>query len=313
MPFREKVEEHGNETEYILDEQFLGCFLGETEDNAARLYKEYKKLISQLAFQFSKRSGVDAQDLFQEGLIGLARAKRDYNPDRMVCSICNKPEAKCGCANPNLVKRAGTFHNFAVALIRNALREAVYAYETPIPVPHYLKECNYFYAKIIDIFSMLDVPQEAKDRYIQEEAVRAKDIGVTEPQSTMLDKFKNLIANRVRAQRMKYNEVLEKAIAIPRRSFIDVHRSDFNGALEEIDDEMLDKVAALERVRDLIGDETYEILFQYFVDGETIDSISDRTGKTSGRISQIIRAARETLQKREKYILDGDSPVKRRT
>jgi DNA-directed RNA polymerase specialized sigma subunit len=312
MPFRERIEEHGGETEYILDEQFLGCFLGENEEEATKLYKDYKKLISQLAFQFSKRSGVDAQDLFQEGLIGLARARRDYNPKRMVCTNCNKVEQKCGCDKPNLVNRVGRFHNFAVALIRNALREAVYANETPVPVPSYLKESNYYYAKILDILSTLDIPQEAKERYVEEEAVRADDIGIEKPQSTILDGFKSQIVNRVRWKKMKYNEVLEKAIAIPRRSFIDVHRSDFDGALEEMDDEMLDKITALERVRELVGDETYEILFQYFVDGETIDSISDRVGKTSGRISQIITAARESLQKKEKYILDGDNPVKRK-
>ena len=312
MPFRERTEEHGNEREYVLDEQFLGCFLGENEEDATRLYKDYKKLISQLAFQFSRRSGVDPQDLFQEGLIGLARAKRDYNPKRMVCVVCNKVKPKCKCDEPKFVNRVGTFHNFAVALIRNALREAVYANETPVPVPAYLKESNYYYAKILDVLSTLDISQEAKDRFIEEETVRAADVGIEKPQSSVLDGFKAQIVNRVRWKKMKYSEVLEKAIAIPRRSFIDVHRSDFNGALNEFDDEALDKMAALERIRELVGEETYEILFQYFVDGETIDSISNRTNKTSGRISQIIRSAREALQKREKYILSGDSPAKRR-
>lgn len=312
MPFREKTVEYENKIEYVLDEQFLGCFLGENEEDAVKLYRDYKKLISQLASQFSKRSGVDRQDLFQEGLIGLARAKRDYDPKRMVCTVCNKVESKCKCDEPKLVIRVGRFHNFAVALIRNALREAVYANETPIPVPAYLKESNYYYAKILDILSASDISQEAKDRYIEEEDVRARDVGIEEPQSTVVDGFKEQIVNRVRWKKMKYNEVLDKAIAIPRRSFIDVHRSDFNGALAEFDDEALDKMAALERIRELVGEETYEILFQYFVDGETIDSISGRTNKTSGRISQIIRSAREALQKREKYILSGDSPVKRR-
>ena len=37
MPFRERTEEHGNEREYVLDEQFLGCFLGENEEDATKL------------------------------------------------------------------------------------------------------------------------------------------------------------------------------------------------------------------------------------------------------------------------------------
>lgn len=293
-------------------EKFLAHFLADNEREAARLYKKYKRLISHLAYQFSKRSGVDAQDLFEEGLIGLARAKRDFDPERKVCTNCNMVADKCGCDKPNLVRRRGKFHNFAVALIRNALREAVYAYETPVPVPAYLKESNYYYTKMAEALDDICVDYDVKMTIIENEHAWSKDFGIEKPHSILVDRFKRKLLNRARSSEISYGELLSRAISIPRRKFTDIHRPEFSEATEEFDDERLDKAESLVRIQEVLDPESYDILTRFSVDGEKVDDLAKEYDVTSGRISQIIKAARETLEQRQKYIMDGDSPVRPR-
>jgi RNA polymerase sigma factor (sigma-70 family) len=301
MPFRE-------------GEKFLAHFLADNEKEAARLYKNYKRLISHLAYQFSKRSGVDAQDLFEEGLIGLARAKRDFEPERQVCvnKGCNSVAKKCECDKPNLVKRSGRFHNFAVALIRNALREAVYAYETPVPVPAYLKESNYYYAKMCQALDDICIDSDIKATIIEDEDARPADFGIEKPHSVIVERFKRKLKNRARSSEITYNELLVRAISIPRRKFTDIHRPEFSEASEEFDDERLDKAASLARVQEVLDPESYDILTRFSIGEEKVDDLAAEYEVTSGRISQIIKAARDTLHQRQKYIMDGDSPVRGR-
>ena len=300
MPFRE-------------GEKFLAHFLADNEKEAKRLYKNYKRLISHLAYQFSKRSGVDAQDLFEEGLIGLARAKRDFEPERQVCinKGCGSVARKCECDKPNLVKRSGRFHNFAVALIRNALREAVYAYETPVPVPAYLKESNYYYTKMRQALDDICVDSDVKTTIIEDENARPADFGIEQPHSIVVEKFKRKLKNRARSSEITYNELLTRAISIPRRKFTDIHRPEFSGASEEFDDERLDKAASLVRIQEVLDPESYDILTRFSIGEEKVDDLATEYEVTPGRISQIIKAARDTLQQRQKYIMDGDSPVRR--
>ena len=301
MPFRE-------------GEKFLAHFLADDEKEAARLYKNYKRLISHLAYQFSKRSGVDAQDLFEEGLIGLARAKRDFDPQRKVCVNrgCNSVVAKCKCDKPQLVLRRGKFHNFAVALIRNALREAVYAYETPVPVPAYLKESNYYYTKMRQALDDICVDHDVKTAIMENEDALPADFGIEKPHSLVIEKFKRKLKNRARSSEITYNELLTRAISIPRRKFTDIHRPEFSEASEEFDDERLDKAASLMRIKEVLDPESYDILTRFSIEDEKVDDLATEYEVTPGRISQIIKAARDTLQQRQKYIMDGDSPVRGR-
>ena len=280
MPFRE-------------DERFLACFLADKEEEAAALYKEYKRLISHLAWQFSTRSGVDAQDLFEEGLIGLARAKRDFDPTRA--------------RNKDLKK---AFHIFAVFMIRNALREAVYAYETPVPVPAYLKESNYYYAKMLEALEGTDIDYEAKLALTEEADTEPEDFGVEKPHSIVVGKFKNKLRRRARASEITYEELVKRAVSIPRRKFTDIYRPEFSEAVEEFDDERLDKQASLDRVEEVLDSDSYDILIRFSVDKVKVEDLAKEYGVTPGRISQIIRDARTTLKNRERYIKHGDSPIR---
>jgi RNA polymerase sigma factor (sigma-70 family) len=277
-------------------EKFLKNFLADTEEEADKLYKNYKRLISHLAWQFSVRSGVDAEDLFEEGLIGLARAKRDFVPE--------KSKTK---------NKAKAFHIFAVYMIRNALREGVYVYETPVPVPAYLKESNYYYTKMREALENVGIPYEDMMSMMEEPKTRAEDFGIEKPHSITVNKFKDKLHRRAKANNMSYGDLLNKAISIPRRKFMDIYQPEFSEAFETFDDERLDKQAALERVKEVLSQEEYDVLVRFSTEkGLKVEDLADEYGVTSGRISQIISGARETLNRRRKYIMDGDSPIRRK-
>jgi hypothetical protein len=208
--------------------------------------------------------------------------------------------------------RRGKFHNFAVALIRNALREAVYAYETPVPVPAYLKESNYYYTKMSQALDDICADYDVKMAIIENEDAWPADFGIESPHSLIVAKFKRKLKNRARSSEITYNELLTRAISIPRRKFTDIHMPEFSEASETFDDERLDKAASLVRIQEVLDPESYDILTRFSIDGEKVDDLAAEYKVTSGRISQIIKAARDTLQQRQKYILDGDSPVRGR-
>lgn len=277
-------------------EKFLENFLAETKEEAEQLYKNYKRLISHLAWQFSVRSGVDAEDLFEEGMIGLARAKRDFVPEKARSK--NKTKA---------------FHIFAVYMIRNALREGVYAFETPIPIPAYLKESNYYYTKMREALENIGVPYEDMMSLMEDPKTRAEDFGIEKPHNIVVNKFKDKLHRRAKANNMNYEDLLNKAISIPRRKFTDIYQPDFSEAFEEFDDERLDKQAALARVKEVLDKVEYDILVRFSTEKDLkVEDLANEYGLTSGRISQIISGARETLNRRRKYIMDGDSPIRRK-
>jgi len=285
MPFREKqISKSMGESDYVLNETFLPHFLADTEEEANDLLLTYQKTIKLLAFEFSRRSGIDKEDLFQEGLIGLARAKRGFDSSR----------------SPD-------FHTYAVFLIRNALREAVYAYETPVVVPGYLKEVGYYCSRMVDILNTLDLSSEDVNKILWEKHIRAEDINIGQyPQARTVDEFKDKIVNRAESSKLPYPTIVKKALSIPRRSFLDIYRPDFSAALSKHDDEALDKKAALERINEVVGNSVYEILCQHYIDGHTLAVIADEHKLTTGRISQIISEAVKVLNSQKDYIL-GES------
>jgi RNA polymerase sigma factor (sigma-70 family) len=132
------------------------------------------------------------------------------------------------------------------------------------------------------------------------------------PQANVVNEFKEKIVNRAKSNKMSYENVVEKALSIPRRAFLDVHRPDFGAAVAEFDEEALDRTAALQRVHKILGGEIYEIFCLHFIDCHTLDEIAKRFGLTAGRISQIISESKEALQKQKRYIVNGDSPREKR-
>ena len=66
------------------DEELIGLYREGEEEVAEYLMEKYKNLVRSKATSMFILGG-DTQDLIQEGMIGLFKAVRDYDPGRDAC------------------------------------------------------------------------------------------------------------------------------------------------------------------------------------------------------------------------------------
>ena len=101
------------------NEIFKKCFLGDTEQESKILLTKYTQRISMLANKFSMITGVDRDDLNSEGIIGLARANRDFD-----------------------ITRSTNFTIFALYKIKGAMNEFIASQSKNFHIPRYIIEAG---------------------------------------------------------------------------------------------------------------------------------------------------------------------------
>lgn len=121
-------------------EKFTKHFLGTTIEEAEKAYKEFSHTLNVIASSYSRRSGLDKADLFGEALIGLARAKRDFDE-----------------------KRGGKFKTFAIYKIKDALEEYVRVFSTPVSIPAYTRRAQKIIYRLIGLLHSRGVGQKDID------------------------------------------------------------------------------------------------------------------------------------------------------
>ena len=109
--------ETGLEEEVMEDEWFPQHFLASNAEDAENLYKEYTHYLKMFASKYALYTGLDEDDLFQEAVIGLARASRDFEAER-----------------------SDEFRTFAIYKIKDALREFVSSQSSDISIPQYIQD-----------------------------------------------------------------------------------------------------------------------------------------------------------------------------
>jgi RNA polymerase sigma factor (sigma-70 family) len=100
-------------------EKFLKSYLADTPEEAESVYNQFSGLLNTIAFSYSKVTGLDKSDLFAESLLGLARAKRDFNEER-----------------------SDNFKTFAIYKIKDALSEYIRKNISPVVIPSYVRKAN---------------------------------------------------------------------------------------------------------------------------------------------------------------------------
>jgi RNA polymerase sigma factor (sigma-70 family) len=101
------------------EEVFLDFYLGDTPEEAEATFRNFSKLLNIMSNGYSMWSGIDKEDLFGTALVGLARAKRDFNP-----------------------VRSDNFKTFAIYKIKNALNDYYRENKTIVSIPSYVKTAH---------------------------------------------------------------------------------------------------------------------------------------------------------------------------
>lgn len=106
-------------------EKFLKCFLADTQEEAEKVHKEFLGCLNSIAYSYHLSTSLDKADLFSEALVGLARSKRDYNPDRSL-----------------------NFKTYAIFRIKDALNKFVRENMAPVKIPVYIKKAHSLITKL---------------------------------------------------------------------------------------------------------------------------------------------------------------------
>ena len=99
--------------------KLLKSFLADSKEEAEEIYNEYKPLLCSIVNSYVKSTGLDRDDLFSEALLGLALAKRDFDPTR-----------------------GDNFKQFALRKIKDSLHDYIRRFSTAVVIPSYIKKAS---------------------------------------------------------------------------------------------------------------------------------------------------------------------------
>jgi len=109
-------------------EDMLKYFLADTIEEAEDVFRHFSSILNHLAYNYAISTGLQKADLFGEGIIGLGRAKRDWDS-----------------------KRGGEFRPYAVFRIKDAMMEFIRNNHTIVNVPSYVKKANLNLKKVMSV------------------------------------------------------------------------------------------------------------------------------------------------------------------
>jgi len=169
-----------------IEEEMPKHFLGDTPEEAATIYAQYKNMLNGWAYAYATSTGLSRADLFGEALIGLARTYRDWDLDR-----------------------GGSFRTYAVYKIKDALNEFVRGNSATISVPAYIKKANANLCEIKSIcesyqlnWEILVIDQDIPDSFDMQDAIRCTKL------------VENLI-NAAKRAKVSYEKFIDRVVYIP--------------------------------------------------------------------------------------------------
>ena len=250
-----------NKTIVKRAEDMPACYLADTLKEAEYIYSQFEHTLNELARSYSINTGLNKADLFSEGLIGLGRAYRDWDPDR-----------------------SDNFKTYAIYRIKDSLGEFVRNNSSTVSVPSYIKKA---YANLREIKSICEAAeidydavaekQELPDGLDVADAVRCAEL------------ISNLI-NAANRAKIKYCNFLDRLTLIPEdveyieQAPPEVHQRKI---------EMLEAAVVVEKLKEYMDKEELAIC-----DGIMLDKSYAQIGKELGRSKSWVSGKLKKLKER---------------
>lgn len=270
MPIREK-------------ETFLAHFLADTEEEAVQLHKDYLKTLKMLARKYASVTGLDEEDLVSEGVIGLARAKRDFEQER-----------------------GAAFRTFAIYKIKDALREFVSTQEMDINIPQYLRDASRLAMKLKKLLESAGIDDLNSYSTVWEKSGKC---ALNEVLMEELESVRQSLLNLSARSCTEIIQLLDRAEIVPLLSPDIVDESVvfddgivYGGFSSEED--LLNTLLAKSKIniiKGLLSDDEFNLLIDHYVEGYTVRELEDKLGIKAAsihvKIHSIINKLRRKLSR----------------
>jgi len=264
------------------NEEFLPHFLAGTEAEADELYKQYKSTLSLLASKYASYTGLDEDDLIQEGVIGLARAKRDFEENR-----------------------SDTFRTFAIYKIKDAMREYSSKQADDISIPQYIREAARLIAKLKKIMEMVGLVKTNDFISIWDHSATCdKESEVIKDITSIRQTIRNL-ANR---SCTSVSQLLERAELYP-TEMAELDNHPITGEIAASSDGVEEKLIqtlinskAISKLKAILPEKDYELLYAHYSEGKTVRELAPIMGIKAPSITVKILNIIKELQKKKEQI-----------
>ena len=285
MPIREyKIKDKKGNVIGTKLEKFPANFIAETKEGAEELYKKYNKTLQFLANKYFVYTGIDEEDLIQEGTIGLARASRDFEIDR-----------------------SENFHIFAIYKIKDAMREFVVSQASNIRVPQYIRDASVLINRLKRIMESVDVLESCSltDVWLLSSIYESnKDV------AEEIIKIKQSISNLADRSCTTTEQLIERAEMIPLVIYEKIDLAVDKLSENTEGDKMIQRLAARQSIDNLKGylkEGEFDLLVDYYIYGKTVRELAEKLGIKAPTVTVKIHNIVQKLNKRKDKILCYES------
>lgn len=252
-----------NKTSVIKYEPLPKYFLADNPKEAEELYEEFSNLLNSISYTYAVSSGLNKSDLFGEALIGLARARRDWDSSR-----------------------SSDFKTYAIYRIRDNLNEYVRINANSVVVPSYIRKANLLINKLKDSLASENIEADEILFYgkLPENTVSDR---VKESAQYCIDKLKNA-AERAN---ISLERLVERAEFIPLDvSELDKEESGHNWQEEN----RIHAKIIVERLQKFMNDDEVAIC-NGIMNDNSYDEIGKELGKSGAWVGLQIKKLRTKL------------------
>jgi RNA polymerase sigma factor (sigma-70 family) len=238
--------------------KLLKAFLADSKEEAEEIYNEYKPLLHSIVNSYIKSTGLDSNDLFSEALLGLAMAKRDFDPTR----------------NDN-------FKQFALRKIKDSLHDYIRRFSSIVVIPSYIKKTSSLLSRL-NVCLLSNGIAEDKVKHLLYYGTESDFYTADTPCSELFTKLNNA-AERAS---IPYSELVQRAYTLP----VDIAVNEYC-AIHEMEDPM-----DLVDIQQLLTEEE-AIVVEGLNEGKSFKQISVENGHSSATWAHnIIKKVRIKLQ-----------------
>ena len=257
------------------NEVFSKHFIADTTEESERLLKEYEQDIGFLARKLSAITGVDKLDLRQEGIIGLARAKRDFE-----------------------IERSEKFRIFAIFKIKDAMREFITTQASNVRVPQYVKNAAILTESLQKALEKVDGIKRLTFVVIWTAAEYYKDNPLEDKKPLMEDiaRIRQSIQNLADRSHTSVIQLLERAELSP-VSFPEIIYTNLDtiAATAATDDSAFSNIVFVKEIKESLSEEDYDLLYRHYVGGETERELSGPFGVEASTLHIRIQNLKDSL------------------
>jgi RNA polymerase sigma factor (sigma-70 family) len=266
-------------------DEFCSHFLGESEEEANDILLTFDKDLTMLSSKVASLTGLDKADLKQEGIIGLARARKAFEEGR-----------------------GAAFRTLALYKIKDAMREYV-TKSGGMRIPQYLKDA----AKLVDILqrtiekgtqlpdfsSYVDVWKAAK-AFNGDKAIADDVVGICTSIKNLADR-----SHTTPIELLERAEITPTLIDVPENANMFVNES-----IEDPETNMIDRLtarSAISEIRKILTPSEFELLYLLYVEGKTERELEDELGVKAATIAVRLKNVLAKVHQNSERILNDTS------